>query len=124
MKKKLLKINLLLNTMLFSLMTGTIPVNATVNIDLGNPITNKVSDLEGFWNTAFDILRTLTVGVCGIIGILCVGVFAIKAYGLASAGNNPAKRSEAVQGILYSLIGIALFGGTSLLVGLSYNLLR
>ena len=88
------------------------------------PSMNGVKDVTGFWNHLIGLMKHLVFGVTGILAVLLVGVFAYKCFCLASSSNNPNKRSEAIQGILYSLMGIALFGATSLITGLAFNILR
>lgn len=87
-------------------------------------IFGQVYNGDDTWNIAFDIIRVLIAGITGILSIAMVGVFAFKAFNLAKSGDNPQERQKAVSGIIYSFIGFALLGATSLLTGLFYNLLK
>ena len=100
------------------------PVNATVNIDLTDPNVTRVQDVQGFWNQVINVVKYFVSGLTGILAVACVGAFLISCYKLAASSTNPAKRSENVKGILYSLIGIGLFGGSAIFTGLAFNLFR
>lgn len=83
-----------------------------------------ITTVPEFWNKAMNIIKVCVFGVSGILTIVLVGVFAYRSFNLAASSNNPMKRAEAVKGILYTLIGIGLFGGTTLITGLAFNLFR
>lgn len=122
MKKKIK--NLLLAIQLAILYSITpIQLNAAT-IKIPGVNKNGVNTVSDFWNKAMDIIKVCVFGVSGILTIVLVGVFAYRSFNLATSSNNPAKRAEAVKGILYTLIGIGLFGGTTLITGLAFNLFR
>lgn len=122
MKKKIK--NLLLAIQLAILYSITpIQLNAAT-IKIPGVNKNGVNTVSDFWNKAMDIIKVCVFGVSGILTIVLVGVFAYRSFNLATSSNNPVKRAEAVKGILYTLIGIGLFGGTTLITGLAFNLFR
>lgn len=117
-KKMLLAIQL---AIIYS--TIPIPLNAaTVKL----PGLNKsgINDVSDFWNKLFGMIKVCVTGVSGILTILLVGVFAYKCFNLAASSNNPGKRSELIKEILFTLIGIGLFGASTLLTGLAFNILN
>lgn len=130
MKKKFR--NLLLAIQLAILYSIT-PVNLSasgattrneVTIKIPGVNKNGITNVADFWNKAIDIVKVCVFGVSGILTIALVGVFAYRSFNLAASSNNPVKRAEAVKGILYTLVGIGLFGGTTLITGLAFNLFK
>ena len=123
MKDKIKYLSVLASSIWINLLC-CMPVSASVSIEIGNPDVVKPATVQDFWNTLMDSGRYLVTGIMGILAILCVGLFSVSCVKLAGASNSPAKRSEAVKGILYSLIGIALFGATATITGLAFGLFR
>lgn len=78
---------------------------------------------DEIWNKVFDIVQNLVTGATGVMTIILVGIFIYRCFNLAKSSNNPKERQEAIEGLLQTLIGIALFGGTSLFTGLAFRLL-
>lgn len=81
-------------------------------------------NIDEVWNTIFKILQGLVTGVTGVMTIIMVGIFFYRCFKLASVSDNPKDRQEAIGGILQTLIGAALFGGTSLFMGLAFGLFK
>ena len=99
----------------------------SIHIDVSQAGVQKgkeVTSFAAFWNKVFDIVRYFITGITGILCIATVGVFAVKAFQLAKAGNNPKEKQEAMTGMLYAFIGAALLGGSSLLSALAFGLLK
>ena len=84
----------------------------------------KVNNVQDFWNQMIGASKYFVTGITGILTVACVGAFAISCFRLASSANNPAKRSENIKGIIYSLIGTGLLGSATVFTGLAFNLFR
>ena len=89
----------------------------------GDSIASGQTTLNGAFGAVLDTARQCVSGVTAIFAVTLVGIFAYKAYRL-SAVSNPNKRAEAVNSIMYTLMGAALMGGASIFTGLAYQLLR
>lgn len=80
----------------------------------GNP-PDMGQTLGSFQSTVEDTLMPTVEGVAGTIVSVCTVVslvaFLISVTKLATSAGNPAARQRAIQGILFSGVALALFGG-------------
>lgn len=73
--------------------------------------------------SVIDTVRIIASGITGFLSILCLFVFIYHAFRLAMMDQyKPGMRKEYMKAIVLSVIGFALLGGTSLFIGLFYNL--
>lgn len=76
------------------------------------------------FNAFIEKFKVIITGVTGILALVMVGLFIWKCFEFARASNNPSARANAITGIIVFLIAAALFGASSLFVGLAYNVFR
>ena len=96
-----------------------------ISVDVGNAgTTSNVKTMSDFWNKIFSIGKMLIFGITGVLAMAMIVVFAVKAFNLSAAGDNPKKRQEAIEGMLFAVIGAALLGGASMISGLAFGLFR
>lgn len=117
-KKMLLAIQL---AIIYSIIP--VPLHAA-KVDLPGLKKLGISNVTDFWNKLLEMIKICVMGFSGILTVLLVGVFAYKCFNLAASSNNPKQRAEAIKDILFTLIGIGLFGGTTLITGVAFNLLK
>lgn len=106
---------------------GGITVDGNGNYVVDIKSMNKgvaTANLNDFWNTAIDICRKFIVVVTSVLALAFIVVFLINIFQMPTCYNNPKKRAVNQSAILWSFIGCAIFGGTSVLLGFSFGLLR
>lgn len=69
-------------------------------------------------------LGPMIVGITSVLTAAMTIVFILKSVALAKSGDNPNARQNALQGMLYSLIGTALLGGTTFFITTFTSLLK
>lgn len=62
--------------------------------------------------------------IMGIAAAILVIIAIIRGVTIALSGDSPQKRSEALKGVLFLILGAAVVGGAALLVSLAFGLLR
>ena len=80
--------------------------------------------LGDFWNTALDVCKKLTVVVTSILTLCFIVVFLVNFFQLAANCTNPKKKVICQSAILWSFVGCALFGGSSVILGIAFGILR
>ena len=84
---------------------------------LRDPIT--ASDFSGFLGK----YKVLCVAISGICTITSLIMFVISITKLSTSAGNDMRRGEAIKGILYSGLCLALFGGITTVVGIFWTVL-
>ncbi len=68
--------------------------------------------------------KSVAIAISGICAITCLILFFISVTKLSVSSGNPAERSNAIKGILFSGIGLAFFGGATIIIGIAWNILK
>lgn len=106
-----------------SLNEGTgITINPGNYPDLGTTDIDDIQDAatEKIIDSGKSIAQTITA-LCAII---CFVAFLISIVKLVTSGTMSFQRRAALTGILWSVVGIALFGGAFVVVSFFWNLFR
>ena len=102
--------------------TNGIVINPGTYPDLGS------TNLEGVQDAATEKIiengKTVAKTITAICAIICFVSFFISVVQLATAGTMPLKRRMSLIGILWSGIGLALFGGAFVVISFFWNFLR
>ena len=67
--------------------------------------------------------KYLIAGACGVMSLTLMVFFIKDIIVLAGSGGNPNKRAQAVNGLLFSLVGIVGAGSVGLIVAIFTGLL-
>ena len=86
--------------------------------------SNGVEGTVNAFTKIMNVARTVVSGITGLISIALIAVLAMKAFQLSKCGDNPSERAKVTQGIIWYFIAVVIFGATSLLTGVFYNMLH
>lgn len=95
-------------------------------MDIGGNIDHSLGDkveLSDF-ATSITSFKTLAMGLAGICAITCIIYFFISVTKLSTSAGNQMMRRKAIRGLLISGIGLMLFGGGSVVLGIMWGMLR
>ena len=70
----------------------------------------------------FSSLRGLGTIISGICTMIALIAFIINLTKLSASAGNDRARSTAMKGVLFSGIGLSLFGGITLIIGVFWNI--
>lgn len=87
----------------------------TIDHSLGDPIS--FSDFAA----AIMNYKRLAIAISGICAVSCIILFFISVAKLSVSSGNDAARSRAMKGILFSGIGLLIFGGATAIIGIAWN---
>lgn len=90
----------------------------------GASSSNGVEGTVSAFTKIMNVARTVVSGITGLISIALIAVLAMKAFQLSKCGDNPSERAKVTQGIIWYFIAVVIFGATSLLTGVFYNMLH
>lgn len=93
--------------------------DGTINPSSTIATTTTEGGLSGF----IAKFKTLISGLCGVLAAAMVGILVLNFTKLGASGDNDMARKKAMQGVMWSAVAVALFGGTSVFMGLSWNAL-
>lgn len=79
------------------------------------------NDSASAMNAFIKKYRTVIVGVSGIACVSMIAFFIFNFMKLGASSANPADRTKAIQGLLFSGIAAAGLGAVTLIVGYFYN---
>ena len=65
--------------------------------------------------------KRLAIAISGICAISCMILFFISVAKLSVSSGNEMGRSRALKGILFSGIGLLIFGGATVIIGIAWN---
>lgn len=71
----------------------------------------------------FTDLKSVGVMFTGICTLACLVLFIISLTKLSASAGNDRARASALKGVLYSGISLALFGGSTVIIGVFWNAL-
>jgi len=80
----------------------------------------KLTEMNDFFIRFKGMIRIVMI----IALIITIVSFAISLTRLSASGGNEQLRSKALKGLLFSGIGLVLFGGATVILGLSFGLFR
>lgn len=87
-------------------------------VSLREPLT--MSELSGFFIRYKGMIRIVM-----IISLVCtITSFGINLTRLSASAGNDMMRAKAVKGLFYSGIGIVLFGGATVIMGMAFGLFK
>lgn len=103
----------------------TQPVSAVSSILANNTYTSlgenvKMDELSGFFIRFKGMIRIVMI----IALIVTITSFGISLTRLGASGGNEQARAKALKGLLFSGIGMALFGGATVILGAAFGLFR
>lgn len=84
-------------------------------------VIDKNLNEDTIWNTIFDSVQGIVTGVSGVLTIIMVLLFIWKAFNFAKSSDNPSERSKCVTGMIVYCIAAALFGASTVIVGLMFG---
>lgn len=73
------------------------------------------------WTRIFDSVQGVITGVTGVLTIVMIFLFIWKAFDFAKSSNNPSERSKCITGMIVYCIAAALFGASTVIVGLMFG---
>ena len=77
-----------------------------------------------FWNDIYDKYSIGIVIFSGIVSLVFVILFIINITKFAQSAGNPQTRKQAIQTLMWTGIAAAIFGGITLIVGISSVLFK
>lgn len=100
-----------------------------VDVSMGDDGTISVTGFgdgnsESTWNKIFKKYKVVIMGISGLGTLTFIIFFAISVLKLGASAENPQARSRALMGILVTGIAAALFGATTIILGLFWNALK
>ena len=98
--------------------------NASFGKDMSFHGANDTTDDTAFWKEIFSKYRTMIMATSGAISLLLVALFIINIMKYSASSGNPQARKNCLITILWTGVGTALFGGTTILVGITSNLIK
>lgn len=93
--------------------------NGNLETSFENDDTNSTS----LWNWINDKGKVILTGLTAVCTTICAGILIVSCVRFSGSGSNPTARKSAITGILIGLIGVALLGGVTLIMALSWNFL-
>ena len=85
---------------------------------LREPLT--MDELSGFFQRYKVIIRIVMI----LSLVVTITSFGINLTRLSASSGNDMLRSKAIKGLLYSGIGIVLFGGATVIMGMAFGLFK
>ena len=85
---------------------------------LREPLT--INELEGFFQRYKGMIRIVMI----LSLVVTITSFGINLTRLSASSGNDMLRSKAIKGLLYSGIGIVLFGGATVIMGMAFGLFK
>lgn len=70
------------------------------------------------------ILMAVLSGIRGVVVIFFIGLFAWKAFLLATTSTSPSERQKNVKALFNVAVGAAILGGIDFIISLTFGLLR
>lgn len=91
--------------------------------DVGDMKMKKSSSNDGeFWNSIYRNYGQGLIIFSGVVALIFVALFIINITKFGASAANPEKRKQAISTLLWTGIASAIFGGVTLVAGISYGL--
>ena len=85
----------------------------------------KISGLDGdAWNKFLTKYSTLIIGLAGATTLTLGGALVLSIGKLGASAGNPQARSQAITGLMFTLMAIALMGGSGIVLGFFYTIIK
>lgn len=79
---------------------------------------------EGGLNGFIAKYKSLISGVCGVLSVTMIFFFIFNITKLSATADNDMARKKTINSLLYSAIAAVLMGGSSVFIGLFWNVLK
>lgn len=99
--------------------------NITFSVSDGKFVIKGVqTGLQNALNTGQSKILTISRWVLSLFTIAAIGIFIVSITKLSTSSSSPGDRKKAISSIMYSGIGVAIFGSISLFVGFFWTFLK
>ena len=95
-------------------------INSLIDDDGTVSVANQTSDP---WKDLLKEGKKIVQGLLGILTLICFFFFVLQISKIVTSASNEAARSKAIQGLMWAIVGIILFGGANVLLGFAWNVL-
>lgn len=99
-----------------------------ITINPGNYPDLGATDIDGIQDAATEKIidkgKAIAQTITAICAIICFVAFLFNVVKLTTAGSAPFQRRTGLTGIMWSGVGLALFGGAFVVVSFFWNFLR
>lgn len=104
---------------------GNSPTSGIGSFDISNGTApNTGGNITDAGGKVMDTGRKIVTIATGIAALLLLFYFIIRVVQIAQSSDNPGQKRQAISGVLWVLIAVALLGGTSFITGLVWGIFQ